>query len=158
MIRATTFELACCLLVTAAGLFYVFYLPGKLFLGPEKTRASFLRERKDAVYENLRDLNFEYKAGKMPDADYQSLKSSLQDEAATLLAEIARLEAKAAPHRRAQIMKGTANFVNSERTLVHPEAGALCPPKDPVHAIPAAPQGVATRLLLSSPPSPPPKP
>ena len=32
----------------------------------------------------------------MPDVDYQSLKSSLQDEAATLLAEIARLEAKAA--------------------------------------------------------------
>jgi hypothetical protein len=91
-----TFELACCLLFTAAVLFYVFYLPGKLYLGPKKTRASYLRERKDAVYENLRDLNFEYTAGKVPDADYQSLKSSLQEEAATLLAEIARLEAKAA--------------------------------------------------------------
>ena len=75
-----------------AAVFYVFYLPGRLFLGPEKTRAGYLRERKDAVYENLRDLNFEYKAGKVPDADYQSLKSSLQDEAATILAEIARLE------------------------------------------------------------------
>jgi hypothetical protein len=67
-------------------------MPGKLFLGPEKTRAGYLRERKDAVYENLRDLNFEYKAGKVPDSDYASLKSSLQDEAATILAEIARLE------------------------------------------------------------------
>jgi len=85
-------NLAICLLATAAALFYVFYLPGKLYLGPEKTRASYLRERKDAVYENLRDLNFEYKAGKIPDTDYQSMKSSLQDEAATLLAEIARLE------------------------------------------------------------------
>jgi hypothetical protein len=81
-----------CALLAVASLFYVFYLPGRLFLGPEKTRASFLRERKDAVYENLRDLNFEYKAGKVPDADYKSMKSSLQDEAATLLAEIARLE------------------------------------------------------------------
>jgi hypothetical protein len=81
---------------TVAALAYVFYLPEKVFLGPEKTRASFLRERKDAVYENLRDLNFEYKAGKVPDGDYYSLKSSLQDEAATLLAEIARLESKAA--------------------------------------------------------------
>ena len=81
-----------CLLLLVTSLFYVFYLPGKLFLGPEKTRASYLRERKDAVYENLRDLNFEYKAGKVPDADYASLKSSLQDEAATILAEIARLE------------------------------------------------------------------
>jgi len=52
------------------------YLPGRLFLGPEKTRAGYLRERKDAVYENLRDLNFEYKAGKVPDADYASLKTS----------------------------------------------------------------------------------
>ncbi|MGA2348188.1 MAG: hypothetical protein ABSF93_19410 [Candidatus Sulfotelmatobacter sp.] len=90
-----TIELACCLLATAAALFYIF-TPGKLYLGQKKTRASYLRERKDAVYENLRDLNFEFKAGKMPDADYQSLKASLQDEAATLLAEIARLEAKAA--------------------------------------------------------------
>ena len=89
-----SFEFAVCLLLTAATLFYVFYLPGKLYLGPKKTRAAYLRERKDAVYENLRDLNFEYKAGKLPDTDYQSLKSSLQDEAATLLAEIARLESK----------------------------------------------------------------
>ena len=88
-----TFELAICLLVTAAALVYIFYLPGTLYLGPERTRASYLRERKDAVYENLRDLNFEYKAGKVPDADYQSLKAALQDEAAALLAEIARLEA-----------------------------------------------------------------
>jgi hypothetical protein len=79
-------------LIFAASFIYVFYLPGRLFLGPEKTRAGYLRERKDAVYENLRDLNCEYKAGKVPDADYASLKSSLQDEAATLLAEIARLE------------------------------------------------------------------
>ncbi len=92
--------LICCITLAAACFFYVFYLPGKLFLGPEKTRAGYLRERKDAVYENLRDLNFEYKAGKVPDLDYQSLKSSLQDEAATILAEISRLEAKAIPAPR----------------------------------------------------------
>jgi hypothetical protein len=88
-----------CGLLLVGSLVYVLYLPGRLFLGPEKTRASYLRERKDAVYENLRDLNFEYKAGKVPDADYTSLKSSLQDEAATLLAEITRLETNPAPQR-----------------------------------------------------------
>jgi len=88
-----------CLTLAVATLFYVFYLPGRLFLGPQKTRAGYLRERKDAVYENLRDLNFEYKAGKVPDADYTSLKSSLQDEAATILAEIARLEKNPAPQK-----------------------------------------------------------
>jgi len=91
-----SFEWACCGLFLVAALFYIFYLPDRIYLGPEKTRASYLRERKDVVYENLRDLNFEYKAGKVPDADYLSLKASLQDEAATLLAEIARLEAIAA--------------------------------------------------------------
>jgi hypothetical protein len=90
-----TIEWIACILAAAASLFYIFYLPGTLYLGPEKTRASYLRERKEAVYENLRDLNFEYRAGKVPDADYQSLRASLEDEAATLLAEIARLETNA---------------------------------------------------------------
>ena len=92
-----TFEYLCCILLTIAVLYYVFHLPAKLYLGQEKTRASYLRERKDAVYENLRDLNFEYKAGKVPDADYSSLKASLEDEAAALLAEISRLESNPAP-------------------------------------------------------------
>ncbi len=41
---------------------------------------------------NLRDLNSEYKAGKVPDADYQSMRASLEEEAAAITAEIARLE------------------------------------------------------------------
>jgi hypothetical protein len=85
-------SLLICVLVTLIVLFYVFYLPGKLQLGPPKTRLAYLRERKDAVYENLRDLNFEYKAGKFPDADYQAMKASLEEEAAAVLAEMARLE------------------------------------------------------------------
>jgi hypothetical protein len=89
-------ELACCLLATVAALFYIFY-PGTFYLGPEKTRASYLRERKDAVYENLRDLNFEFKAGKIPEVDYQSMKTSLEEEAAAILAEISRLDSATPP-------------------------------------------------------------
>lgn len=85
-------SLLVCGFVTLAALVYVFYLPGVLRLGPLKTRAAYLRERRDVVYENLRDLNFEYKAGKMSEADYVSFKSSLEEEAAALLAEIARLD------------------------------------------------------------------
>ncbi len=81
-----------CLLVTFAVLMYVFYLPGVLHLGPRKTRLSYLQERKEAVYENLRDLNFEYKSGKFPPADYESMKSSLEDEAAAILAEMSHLQ------------------------------------------------------------------
>ncbi|HET7209344.1 MAG TPA: hypothetical protein VFI95_22400 [Terriglobales bacterium] len=85
-----------CGFFTVAVVFYVFYLPGTLKLGPEKSRVTYLRERKDVVYENLRDLNFEYRAGKFPEADYQSMKVSLEEEAAAILAEIARLETVAA--------------------------------------------------------------
>jgi hypothetical protein len=87
-----TVAIMACMLITAGTLVYVFYLPGTLHLGAEKTRLSYLRERKEVVYENLRDLNFEYKAGKLPDADYQSIKTSLEEEAAAVLAEISRLE------------------------------------------------------------------
>ncbi len=73
-------------------LYYVFFFPGEVYAGPEKTRLAYLRERKDAVYENLRDLNFEYKAGKVPDADFASMRGSLEEEAAAILAEIGRLE------------------------------------------------------------------
>jgi hypothetical protein len=81
-----------CGMVTLCVLFYVFYLPGRFQMGPDKTRFAYLQERKEAVYENLRDLNFEHQAGKLPDQDYQSLKTSLEDEAAGILAEMARLE------------------------------------------------------------------
>ncbi len=79
-------------LITAVVLIYVFYLPGTLQLGPEKTRISYLQERKEVIYENLRDLNFEFKAGKFPETDYQAMKTSLEDEAAALLLEISRIE------------------------------------------------------------------
>lgn len=85
-----------CALITLSALVYVFYIPGEIYTGPVKTRLAYLRERKEAVYDNLRDLNFEYKAGKFPESDYQEMKTSLEDEAAAILAEIARLEQAAA--------------------------------------------------------------
>jgi hypothetical protein len=81
-----------CVLMTVALLIYIFSLPTHVDPGQEKTRLVFLRERKETVYENLRDLNFEYKAGKLPEADYQAMRASLESDAAALLAEIASLE------------------------------------------------------------------
>ncbi len=81
-----------CAVMTLASVYYIFFFPGEVYAGEEKTRLGYLRERKEAVYENLRDLNFEYKPGKVPDVDYQSMRASLEEEAAALMAEIARLE------------------------------------------------------------------
>ncbi|GAC1661511.1 MAG: hypothetical protein NVS9B15_25060 [Acidobacteriaceae bacterium] len=57
----------------------------------DKTRLQYLEERRDAIYENLRDLNFEHKAGKFTEADYETMRVSLEGEAASVLAEIAAL-------------------------------------------------------------------
>ena len=95
-----------CGLVTLGTLVYVFYIPGQIYTGPTKTRLIYLRERKEAVYDNLRDLNFEYKAGKFPDSDYQEMKTSLEDEAAAILSEIARLEEVAATGASLRDRKG----------------------------------------------------
>ena len=86
-----------CIALTAAALLYMFSVPESVHQGREQTRIAFLEERKEAVYENLRDLNFEYKAGKLPDTDYISMKNALEQEAATILAEISALESGATP-------------------------------------------------------------
>jgi NADH pyrophosphatase NudC (nudix superfamily) len=53
-----------------------------------------LDERKAAIYENLRDLQFEYRVGKLSDEDYQSTKKDLQKELAKVLAEVDALKAR----------------------------------------------------------------
>jgi len=53
-----------------------------------------LDERKAAIYENLRDLQFEYRVGKLSDQDYQNTKKDLQRELASVLAEIDALKAR----------------------------------------------------------------
>jgi hypothetical protein len=88
----TVFVLFGCALFAAALFVYVFYQPGEVDAGEEKTRHMYLQERKDATYENLRDLNFEYKAGKLSEQDYSVQRASLEDEAAAILAEMESIE------------------------------------------------------------------
>lgn len=47
-----------------------------------------LEDRKQAIYDNLRDLQFEYRLGKLSDEDYQQTKQALQKELALVLAEM----------------------------------------------------------------------
>jgi len=58
----------------------------------EKSRLDFLLERKEQLYENLRDLNFEYRAGKYPEEDFVAQRAQLEHETAQLLAEIEHLQ------------------------------------------------------------------
>src|SRR5450432_2507146 len=53
-----------------------------------------LDERKAAIYENLRDLQFEYRVDKISDQDYQATKLELQKDLARVLEETDRIKAK----------------------------------------------------------------
>lgn len=67
----------------------------------------YLEDRKAQIYENLRDLQFEYRVGKLSDEDYQQTKLGLQKELAGVLGEIEKFgpvpipPAPAAPEKAA---------------------------------------------------------
>ena len=84
-------KMACCIFA-AATLIYVFLPSRDTDTGEEKTRLAYLYERRDVVYENLRDLNFEFRSGKFTEADYNGMRLGMEAEAARVLAEIETLE------------------------------------------------------------------
>jgi hypothetical protein len=84
--------LAICAAFTIALFAYVFYPERHVAAQRVKTRLDFLEEQKAVLYENLRDLNFEYRAGKYPLEDYTAQRAALEAEAAQVLAEMERLQ------------------------------------------------------------------
>ena len=49
-----------------------------------------LRRKKEIVYGNIKDLDFEFKMGKLGDDDYQRLRNELKSEAALLVGQMSR--------------------------------------------------------------------
>jgi hypothetical protein len=79
---------ACFALAAATGLFIFFIRPDASDLAPHRSKLDQLLERRDTIYDNLRDLRFEYRAGKYSESDYETMKNSMEMEAAAVLAEI----------------------------------------------------------------------
>lgn len=89
---------------------------------PEAPPASptfHLEEKKARIYENLRDLQFEYRVGKLSDEDYQRTKQTLQQELAVVLAEI---DAVLKPGTPAMVAKAPASAAPKPKA-----DGKLCP-------------------------------
>jgi hypothetical protein len=91
-----------CVVLTLVIFVYMFWPEKNPFVQADKTRVDYLRERKDVIYENLRDLNFEYLAGKYPEQDYAEQRTGLEDEAARVIAEMETLEARGMFGRRSK--------------------------------------------------------
>ena len=90
-------EVLSVLLIAGVLAFVLFVRPGDLPPEQPVSPVAHLDERKAAIYENLRDLNFEYRLGKLSEADYLKTKSGLQTELARVMAETDRILSKTAP-------------------------------------------------------------
>ncbi len=81
--------LGACLALAVATLLFIFYIqPDASDLAPRRSRLDQLLERRDTLYDNLRDLRFEFRSGKYSEGDFEAMKGSLENEAALVLAEI----------------------------------------------------------------------
>jgi len=87
--------LACVLLAAAAIIFIFLIDPDPSDSAPHRSRLDLLLERRDTIYENLRDLRFEHRAGKFSEDDYERMKLSLEAEAARVLGEMDQLTGSA---------------------------------------------------------------
>ena len=87
-----TLGLALGCLMAMALFFYTFWPDNAFASQRQKTRLDYLEERKEQLYENLRDLNFEYRAGKYPEEDFLAQRTQLENETAQVLAEIEHLQ------------------------------------------------------------------
>src|SRR5204862_3655756 len=107
--------IAAAVLLIVVTVFYTFSVRAKDMPAPEPVSPTrHLDERRAAIYENLRDLQFEYRVGKLSDADYQQTKIGLQKELAGVLEEIERVKSGAPP---AQVKAEPPN----------PKPGTVCP-------------------------------
>jgi hypothetical protein len=81
--------LGACLALAMATVLFIFYIqPDASDLAPHRTKLEQLMEQRDAIYDNLRDLRFEFRSGKYSEGDFEAMKAGLENDAAMVLAEI----------------------------------------------------------------------
>jgi hypothetical protein len=101
-------------LVVAVTVLFTLFVREKDIPPPEPVSPTkHLEDRKAAIYENLRDLQFEFRVGKLSDADYQQTKLNLQKELAAVIGEIENTPAQAA--------------AAAAKTAAAPKPGTKCP-------------------------------
>ena len=81
--------LTACVALTAATLIFIFFIqPDPVDLAPHRSHLDQLLERRDTIYDSLRDLKFEYRTGKFAEQDYEQMRHTLEHEVALVLTEI----------------------------------------------------------------------
>jgi len=109
--------LAAAVLLTVGAIAFTLLVRERDLPQPEpKTGYEHLEERRARIYEGLRDLQFEFRVGKLSDEDYQRTKAALQTELAGVMAEL-------------DAAKGTAPKPAAAKAAAaaQPAAGTVCP-------------------------------
>src|SRR5579864_9649927 len=114
------------LLVVGAIMFTLFVRSQDLPEAPPVSPTAHLEQHKAQVYENLRDLNFEFRVGKLSDADYQKTKLDLQRELAKVLAEIDAVQ-PAGQGKQAAVVAAPASKPKPGASKKCPHCGATFP-------------------------------
>ncbi len=116
------------LVAVAATVFFTLFVRIKDIPAPEPVSPTrHLEERKAAIYENLRDLQFEYRVGKLSDSDYQQTKVTLQKELAGIIAEIDKTTAAVAAGKI--VAAGKPLVTDAPKVTEAPKAKAAVPAK-----------------------------
>ena len=114
-------------LLTIGVVVYILSVRAKDLPAPEPVSPfRHLDERKVSIYDNLRDLQFEYRLGKLSDEDYQATKKDLQRELAGVLAEIDRVKATLPRDTATQGQSGPAAARAAAVPAAEPQ-GVVCP-------------------------------
>jgi hypothetical protein len=90
-------EIAAVLLALGALLFTLVIRRSDLPEAAAGSPEGYLEEKKHTFYENLGDLQFEHRVGKLSDADYEEAKKVLQSEFASVAAAAPPAVPKPAP-------------------------------------------------------------
>jgi hypothetical protein len=102
--------LGACLALALATILFIFYIqPDASDLAPHRSELDKLLEQRDTIYDNLRDLRFEFRSGKYAESDFEAMKTSLENEAAMVLAEIDRVT-------ESQVRRARAHSAEAERS------------------------------------------
>ncbi len=104
-------------LIIGVFVYTLFIRPQDLPAPEPESPTKYLEERKATIYENLRDLQFEYRVGKLSDADYQATKADIQKELAVVLAEIDKLSPQKGAPSKAPAPAKTAPGPKSPATV-----------------------------------------
>ena len=120
--------LVCAVLAAGAIGFTLFVLERDVPPAPlENPELKHLEARRQAFYDNLKDLQFEYHQGKLSEEDYQSLKAGFLGDLAAVMEAIERLEQAGGARSKEAIPQGPEEKERLKPGKTRQPGGNVCP-------------------------------